>query len=400
MKKVYLLSPVSVREIAAHFKSLAVHPEGIEIMGKKAVLYTFKIKSLSSPAANILKQEALAAGAELATAWSVIKDPNTMSDALLMGTYRQIELVSDKIASQQFGLSAVAEELRTALQNLFHRHPVLKYKDSSLMFTDGPKLMGVVNVTPDSFSDGGKFFSTQAAVEHGIALAEQGADILDIGGESTKPGSESVGSEEETRRVLPVIKQLREKVKIPLSVDTMKADVAAEALENGADIVNDVSAMSFDNAMSGVVKKYRAGVVLMHMQGTPRTMQMSPEYHDVIGEILSYLEQRANFAVQMGIDREHIAIDPGIGFGKTIRHNLLILKEIKAFKALGFPVLIGASRKSFIGKITESDTGERLSGSLASALWAATHGVDIIRVHDIKETKQALVMTNHIMDSL
>ncbi len=400
MKKVYLLSPVSVREISSHFKSLEVHPEGIDIMNKKAVFYTFKIKSLSSPAANILKQEALAAGAELATAWSVIKDPDTITDAILMGTYRQIEIISDKIASQQFGLSVVAEELRTDIKNLFHPHPVLKYKDSFLSFTDGPRLMGIINVTPDSFSDGGKYFSTQAAVEHGIALAEQGADILDIGGESTKPGAESVDSEEEKRRVLPVIKQLREKVKIPLSIDTMKADVAAQALENGADIVNDVSALSFDNAMPEVIKRYRAGVVLMHMQGTPRTMQSSPEYHDVIGEILSYLEQRAHYAEQMGIDKEHIAIDPGIGFGKTIKHNLLILKGIKAFKALGFPVLVGASRKSFIGKITDTDADERLSGSLASALWAATHGVDIIRVHDIKETKQALLMTNHIMDSI
>ncbi len=399
MKKVYLLSPLSEREIASQFKSLAVHPEGIDIMDKKAVFYTFKIKSLSSPAANILKQEALAAGAELATAWSVIKDPDTITDALLMGTYRQLEIISDKIMSQQFGLSAVAGELRTAITNLFRRHPVLKYKDSSLDFMNGPKLMGILNVTPDSFSDGGKFFSTEAAVEHGLKLCEDGADILDIGGESTKPGNESISPEEEKRRVIPVIKQLRDKIKIPISIDTMKADVAAGALENGADIVNDVSAMGFDRAMPGVVKKYRAGVILMHMKGTPGTMQINPEYNDVIGEILSYLEQRADYAVQAGIDKEHIALDPGIGFGKTTEHNLLILKDIKAFAALGFPVLAGASRKSFIGKLTGTDMRERLPGSLASALWAASQGVDIIRVHDIKETKQALLMINHIMDA-
>ncbi len=399
MKKVYLINPLSQKEIVSNFKSLAVHPEGIDIMDKKAVFYTFKIKSLSSPAANILKQEALSAGAELATAWSVIKDPDILTDAILMGTYRQIEIVSDKITAQQFGLSTVADELRASIKNLFHQHPVLRYKNAFLNFLDGPKLMGVVNVTPDSFSDGGKFFSTEAAVEHGMALYQGGADILDIGGESTRPESESISSEEEKKRVIPVIKQLREKIQIPISIDTMKADVAAEAIENGADIVNDVSAMSFDNTMPAVIKRYGVGIILMHMKGTPKTMQVNPEYNDVVGEILSYLEQRARYAMEMGIGKEYIAIDPGIGFGKTIKHNLLILKNINAFRALGFPLLIGVSRKSFIGKLTNTDTVERLHGSIASAIWAATHGVDIIRVHDIKETKQALSMTHHIMDA-
>ena len=399
MRKVYLLNPLDTREIASKFKSLSVHPAGIDIMQKKAVFYAFKIKSLSSPAANILKQEALAAGADLATAWKVIKEPDIITDAILIGTHRQIELIADKIASQQFGLSAIADELKSCLKNLFEQHHAFKYKDSTIDFFNGPKLMGILNVTPDSFYDGGKFVSTKAAVEHGIALYEAGADIIDVGGESTRPGSEAVSPEEEKKRVIPVIKQLKDKIKVPISIDTMKAEVALEALENGADIVNDVSAMSFDQKMPEIIRQHRAGVILMHMKGTPKSMQVNPEYDDVIAEILSYLEQRVGYAVQMGIDRECIAIDPGIGFGKTVQHNLLILKHIKAFKTLGYPVVLGASRKSFIGKLTNTDVTERLWGSLASAVWATSQGVDIIRVHDIKETKYALSILKHIMDA-
>ncbi|MGC8579379.1 MAG: dihydropteroate synthase [bacterium] len=399
MKKVYLLNPLNVREVISLFKSLSVHHDGIDIMQKKSMFYTFMIKSLSAPAANILKQEALAAGAELATAWSVIKDSNSVTDAVLMGTYRQIELIANKIASQQFGLSSIAGELMNSLQNLFHKHYLLKYRDSMLDFFNGPKLMGILNVTPDSFYDGGRFFSVEAAVEHGVSLCEAGADIIDIGGESTRPGSEPVDSEEEKKRVIPVIRQLRKKVSIPISIDTMKADVATEALENGADIVNDISAMSFDDKMSEVVKKYRAGVILMHMQGTPKSMQLNPQYNDVVAEILNYLNQRAEFAMEMGIEKEYIAVDPGIGFGKTVHHNLLILKHIKAFKALGFALAIGTSRKSFIGKLTDTEVNDRLWGSLATAIWSATQGVDIIRVHDIKETRYAMSILKHIMDA-
>lgn len=399
MKKVYLLTPLNVKEIISLFKHLSVHQDGIDIMQKKSMFYTFMIKSLSSPAANILKQEALAAGAELATAWSVIKDPDVVTDAILMGTYRQIELIANKIASQQFGLGLIAKELMNSLEALFHKHLKLKYKESTLDLSQGPKLMGILNVTPDSFYDGGKFFSLESAVEQGITLYEAGADIIDVGGESTRPGSEPVDSEEEKRRVIPVIKRLREKINIPISIDTMKADVAEEAIENGADIVNDVSAMTFDERMTDVVRKHKAGIILMHMQGTPKSMQIEPHYNDVIAEILTYLEQRVKFAIEMGIEKEYIAIDPGIGFGKTVHHNLLILKHIKAFKALGLPLAIGTSRKSFIGKLTNTEVQERLWGSLSTAIWGVTQGIDILRVHDIKETRNAVLMLKHIMDA-
>ncbi len=399
MKKVYLLSPVSAREMASYFRSLKAHEDGIEIMEKKAVFYAFRIKALSAPAANILKQEALAAGAELATAWSVIKDPGTLTDAILTGTYRQIEIVCAKIKDQQFGLPPVADELLAAIGCLFGRKTVLKYGDSVMEFGGGPRLMGVLNVTPDSFSDGGRFFSPEAAVEHGLELCEQGADMLDVGGESTRPGSEAVDAEEEKRRVVPVIRRLRERVKIPISIDTMKSEVAAGAMENGADIVNDVSAMGFDDRMPEVVRRYKAGVVLMHMQGTPKTMQQGPAYTDVMEEVLTYLDRRVRYATGMGIERDRIAVDPGIGFGKTVRHNLLLLKHVRAFKALGLPLLVGASRKSFVGKLADAGTDERVPGSLAAAVWAAAHGADILRVHDVRETRQALAIARSIMDA-
>ncbi len=399
MKRVYLLNPLSVGEIASCFRSLSVHPEGVRIMGKKAVFYTFRVRSLSSPAANILKQEALAAGAELATAWRVIKDPDAETDAVLTGTYRQIEIIVRKIRKQQFGLPGIAGEIESALPGLLAPRPYLTYRRSRLDLRSGPKIMGIVNVTPDSFSDGGRFFSTDAAVEHGIELCEQGADLLDIGGESTRPGSRPVDATEEKGRVVTVIRKLRQRTEVPISIDTRKSEVARAALDSGADIVNDVSALAHDSRMPGVITKYGAGIVMMHMKGVPRTMQKAPAYVDVIAEVLSFLEQRAGYALERGIDRDHIAVDPGIGFGKTHEHNLSILKHLKAFRALGFPLLIGASRKSFIGKYTGTGVSERSYGSVATAVWAAINGADIVRVHDVGETRQALLMVRHIMDA-
>ncbi|MCL4558914.1 MAG: dihydropteroate synthase [Deltaproteobacteria bacterium] len=399
MKRVYLLNPLSVKEISACFRSLSVHPEGIGIMSKKSAFYTFRVRSLSSPAANILKQEALAAGAELATAWRVIKAADAETDALLTGTYRQVEIIVQKIRSQQFGLPCIAAELESAIRNLFIPRPYLEYRGSRLDLATGPKIMGIVNVTPDSFSDGGRFFSTDAAVGHGMELCEQGADVLDIGGESTRPGSRPVDAAEEKRRVVPVIERLRQRTNTPISIDTRKSEVAKAALDSGADIVNDISALTYDSRMTGVVRRYGAGVVMMHMKGTPKTMQKAPAYDDVIADILSFLEQRTDDALQKGIDRGHIVVDPGIGFGKTPEHNLSILKHMKAFRALGFPLLVGVSRKSFIGKLTGAGVEGRSYGSVAAAVWAAANGADIVRVHDVKETRQALLTVRHIMDA-
>lgn len=251
--------------------------------------------------------------------------------------------------------------------------------------------MGVLNATPDSFSDGGAHYGVENAVARALEMCAHGVDIIDIGGESTRPGAKTVGEKEELSRVLPVIKALqKENIKTEISIDTRRPKVAKAAIGAGANIWNDVTALSFDENSIAVAAKLGCKVVLMHMQGTPQTMQDSPEYGDVMGEVGAYLKQRAELAIEGGVKPENIILDPGIGFGKRLEDNLDILQKFDDLYALGFPVLIGASRKSFMGQIDDSKADDRLGGSIACALWASSLGASIVRVHDVKETIQAL----------
>ena len=257
--------------------------------------------------------------------------------------------------------------------------------------------MGVLNVTPDSFYDKGKFFDLKLAVKHALDMECQGADIIDVGGESTRPGAVDVSQDEELRRVIPVIRAISKKVKAAISIDTRKAPVADAALEAGACIVNDISALRFDPKMPHVVAKYGAFVVLMHMKGTPRDMQLNPVYGDVVKDIIKSLKISIDLARRSGIKKNKIIIDPGIGFGKTVRHNLEILSKLGSFKELGYPLCIGTSRKSFIGKILGSKSPEdRLAGSLATAAVAVLNGADIIRVHDVGLTRRTVRVVDNI----
>ncbi len=255
---------------------------------------------------------------------------------------------------------------------------------------DRPLLMGIVNATPDSFSDGGEAFASDDAVAKGLKLVDEGADIIDVGGESTRPGAEPVSIEEELRRIIPVVKALSE-AGVCVSIDTRHAVVMEEALAAGADIVNDVTALSGDNRALDVVAHAGVPVILMHMQGEPGTMQTEPSYEDAPKEILDYLTRRVQACEAAGIERTKIAIDPGIGFGKTVQHNLEILKHLGIYDQLGLPVLLGVSRKSFIAKVTGVDDPKaRVPGSIAAALAGIARGVNILRVHDVAATKQAL----------
>ncbi len=248
-------------------------------------------------------------------------------------------------------------------------------------------VMGILNVTPDSFSDGGVYIDPNAAVEHALEMVEQGADIIDVGGESTRPGSEPVPASEEIRRTVPVIAGIRRHSAVPLSIDTTKATVAAEAIAAGADIINDISALEADADMVNVASASGAGVVLMHMQGTPRTMQDDPVYDNVVRDVGRYLAARIDFAELQGVSRDRLVIDPGIGFGKTVEHNLELLRNLPDLESAGRPLLVGASRKSFIGKITgHTQTAHRLAGSLGIAAWSITNGAHILRVHDVLDT--------------
>jgi dihydropteroate synthase len=250
--------------------------------------------------------------------------------------------------------------------------------------------MGVLNVTPDSFSDGGQFVETDAAVDHALRLADQGASILDIGGESTRPYSLPVDTQEELRRVIPVIETIARQTKTPISIDTSKSRVAQAAIDAGAEIINDVTGLQGDPSMLDVARKTGAGICAMHMRGTPQTMQDNPQYHDVVREIHDYLGQRKSHLLESGIELENICLDPGIGFGKTHQHNLDLLANCQQFLDLDCPILIGHSRKGFIGKIIGDKTANRDSGTLAITLLLAQKGIQIIRVHEVAETIKAL----------
>jgi len=257
-------------------------------------------------------------------------------------------------------------------------------------------VMGILNVTPDSFSDGGRFFDKKDAIAHGQALAGAGADIIDVGGESTRPFSDSVHAEEEMRRVIPVVEALAGRLTIPISIDTQKADVARHALSAGATMVNDIGALRLDTAMASVVAAAGVPVILMHMKGTPKDMQVHPHYDHVVEEVKGFLSGAAEDAQRAGIARANIIVDPGIGFGKTVMDNLLLIKHLLSFQALGLPVLIGPSRKSFIGKILGDGNQAREVGTQAVVAAAALQGDQIVRVHDVARTKQTLQLVEAI----
>jgi dihydropteroate synthase len=255
-----------------------------------------------------------------------------------------------------------------------------------------PRLMGVVNVTPDSFSDGGKFFEPAAAVEHGLRLAAEGADVLDVGGQSTRPGAAAVAAEEELRRVLPVVVALRKQTETPISIDTSRAKVAAECLAAGAEIINDITALTADSQIVALAASSGCGVCGVHMQGTPQTMQVDPRYGDVVEEVLAWLAARRKALVAAGIAPDRIAVDPGIGFGKTTAHNLALLRNLPRFHELDCPLLIGVSRKAFIGHVLGDSKADRAAGTIGAALGVARRGVEVLRVHDVAAIRQALLL--------
>jgi len=264
-------------------------------------------------------------------------------------------------------------------------------------------VMGIVNVTPDSFYDGGRYVRPETAIDRGLRLVEEGADLLDVGGESTRPGSRSITVQEELDRVLPVVEGLRARTPTVLSIDTTKSEVAEAAISAGATLVNDVSALRFDGRMEDVVARSGAFVVLMHILGTPETMQQRPTYADVVAEVRSFLAERVQAAVAAGIPAKRIFIDPGIGFGKTLAHNLAILRQLERFTELGRPVLVGVSRKAFLGQLLDLPADERIEGTIAANTAAILHGASIIRVHDAKEGRRtadvAARLRNHVAAS-
>jgi dihydropteroate synthase len=289
-------------------------------------------------------------------------------------------------------------QIESRLDNYLRSHYRLAVKGSILDLGARTHVMGVLNVTPDSFSDGGLFSGHDAAVDHARSMASQGADIIDIGGESTRPGAEPLTEEEELRRILPVIERVAAELAVPISVDTYKAPVARKALAAGASIVNDISGLRFSTDMARIVADHDASVVLMHIKGTPRDMQANPVYGDVIGEIMDYLEESAAIALKAGVGRDRILVDPGIGFGKTVQHNLEIIGRLDEFRTLGFPIVLGTSRKRFIGTVLNvPEPKDRIEGTAATVALAIQRGAHIVRVHDVGYMAKVARMTDAIV---
>lgn len=274
----------------------------------------------------------------------------------------------------------------------------LRIRKKIFNWEEAPFFVGVINVTPDSFSDGGDFFSLEAALKRASELIEEGADIIDVGGLSTRPYSEPIPEEEEIKRVIPVVKAIRENFpEIPLSIDTYRAKVAELALKSGADIVNDISAGRFDSKMVDLLKDAQVPVIIMHMQGTPKTMQVNPVYQNVVKEVKEFLRERANFLIEKGVFPENIIIDPGIGFGKTFQHNLEIIKNLEIFHELNFPILLGHSRKSFLGEIVKKPPKERDGATVGISVWAFFKKVHLLRVHKVDLNKDALKVLKFLL---
>ncbi|HDP69728.1 MAG TPA: dihydropteroate synthase [Actinobacteria bacterium] len=381
-------------DIRNALKEVGVDSKGLKIMAPKAIFRTIKLEGLDARQANVLKQEMLSCGGEAAISKTVYDLTKECTDAILMGTIAQLVRLCKKLMRQPFGLEMISKEIGNALKNYDIKTHVIKTGKFELDLSERTHIMGILNVTPDSFSDGGSYLDTAAAISRGISMVEEGADIIDIGGESSRPGAEGVGLREEIERVVPVIKELACEIDCPISIDTYKTEVAERALEAGAAIVNDISGLRMGKEIPELVAKTGTLLVIMHMQGTPQTMQKSPHYECVMGEIMSFLRIQAEVALKAGVQKDKIIIDPGIGFGKTREHNLEIMRKIPELKSLGYSILMGTSRKSFIGTTLGLPVEDRLEGTAATVAYSIVQGANIVRVHDVKEMVRVARMTD------
>lgn len=411
-------------DLVREMRDIGVAPEGISIMVPKGLFRVVRLERVPLRAAILIKEEMLSKGGEAAVSDRVASLSTDSTDVLLMGTVAVLRRAAEGLARQPFGLREISREILDVLDldpgldlgldlNLNHddavgapgtagpevraRRRVLRLRGHALELGRKTYIMGIVNVTPDSFSDGGQHATVDEAVCHAKRLVDEGADIIDIGGESTRPGADPVPLDEEIRRVIPVVERLAAELPVPISVDTYKAEVAEAAVAAGAHMINDISALRLDERLGEVIARAGVPVVLMHMKGVPRNMQENPRYDSVIGEILGFLRDAVARAQSCGIRRENIVIDPGIGFGKTAAHNLEILRRLGEFRSLGLPLLVGTSRKSFIGKVLNLPVDQRAEGTAATVALAVASGADIVRVHDVRYMARVARMADAIV---
>lgn len=381
----------NLEEARMALKQIGSDPGGVAHMAGKGLGRGIKLEQVPLRVAHILKQEMLSVGGDAAVHRDVIINNVAATDVLLLGTVSQLERLTSKVLAQPFGLNKLGHALKQLLKDL-EPPPIrlLNCRGRKLKLGERTLVMGILNITPDSFSDGGRYFNIEDAIAQTERIVEEGADILDIGAESTRPNHQEVSAEEEWQRLEPVLKVLLERVMIPVSVDTYKASVAARALEAGAHLINDVWGLQKDPDMAKVVGDYQAPVIVMHNQeGTA--------YHHLLGDILNFLRQSIERAEAYGLSGDQIILDPGIGFGKTVEQNLEVMSRLAEFRALGHPVLLGTSRKSMIGKTLNVTVDERLEGTLATSVLGVVSGVDIVRVHDVQANCRAVQMADAIV---
>ena len=386
-------------DAAREMEKIGVSPGGIRAMAGKTQTVVVKIAGADIPTAHVIKQQMLSIGGDAAVAKGVLTNDVVRTDILLMGTHAQLKELSEKLSYQPFDLPALGKRIADALQAGAVRGQVVRACDHKLDLGERVHVMGILNVTPDSFSDGGLYMRPTEAVDRALAMVTEGADIVDVGGQSSRPGSHPVPEEDELARVLPVVERLCAEWNGPVSVDTTRAGVAERALAAGASIVNDISAFSGDPRMAEVTARAGAACVLMHMRGAPETMQEDPRYDDLMGEIAFGLSAALDRARAAGVGEDRMIVDPGLGFGKTTEHNLAILRHLPELRVLGKPILVGPSRKSFIGNVLDLPTEERLEGTLATAAYAVAQGARVLRVHDIAPTVRAARMVAACLSS-
>jgi len=395
MNLIRCLHITNANEAIQQMKKVGVDPTGVKLMEGKTLHFNLKVEGIEPRTANLLKQELLSLGGDVAVDGRGFDCSANQTDALLMGTQKNFEKLILKL-EQYPDLQPLGQSIKETLKNISKTHYSIRCRKRTLILGKRTLLMGVLNVTPDSFSDDGFFFDKEKAIAHGLRMVEEGADIIDIGGESTRPGSKPLELEEELRRVIPVIESLAKEVDVPISIDTYKSTVAQRAIEAGAEMINDISGLHFDPSLAQLAAKEDTPLVLMHIRGTPETMQKDVHYDSLFSEILQYLKDSIQRAESAGLDPRQIIIDPGIGFGKTVEDNLLIIKNLYEFRILGKPILLGTSRKTFIGKILNTEVGDRLEGTLSSIAIGVLNGAHIIRSHDVLQAKKAIAVADAI----
>jgi dihydropteroate synthase len=375
-----------------------VDPAGINIMSGKGQHLNIQLGEVSLKAALILKQDMLSIGGEAALSRRSASLTPESTPVLLMGTMSHFRLLADKLAGQPFGLAQVGSRLVSLLGDR-STAPSFVVGGLDLLGDEPVAVMGVLNVTEDSFSDGGSFLETDKAIGRGRKMADEGALIIDVGGESTRPGARSVEPRIEAERVLPVLDGLNGRSGVYLSVDTTRSQVAEAAFLSGAAILNDISGMTFDERMADTAAAAGASVILMHTRDRPEVMQDQLDYEDLVGEVFSFLDGAVNRAMEAGIGKERICVDPGIGFGKSFEQNLVLINRLEEFRSLGCAVMVGTSRKSFIGHYLDAQVNDRMEGSLATAVAAVMRGASLIRCHDVRETVRAVRMAGLVRNS-